>query len=87
MATIFIRHPVADYAAWRPHFDEDSDRRKAAGLTDVGVFQNASNPNDVLMVFSAADGRGADAMLADEGLKAKMQAAGVKGPPQTFVAQ
>lgn len=86
MSTIFIRHPVADYDEWRPYFDEDIDRRRAAGLTEVGVFQNANDPNDVLVVFSGGDRSRVNAMLADEGLKATMDKAGVKRPPQAFVA-
>lgn len=87
MATVFLRHPVADYDAWRPHYDEDAPRRDAAGLDEVGVFQNASDPNDVLLVWETDDVGGLDAMLADEGLKAKMQEAGVTGPPEVHVAE
>lgn len=87
MSTIFIRHPVANYQEWRPYFDADRERRTKAGLSDVAVFQNASDPNDVLMVFSGGDRAGVNAMLADQGLKETMDKAGVKGPPQAFVAE
>ena len=86
MATFFIRHPVADYNAWRPHYDADSARHEAAGIRRVGVFQNSSDPNDVLVVLESDDVGALDAMLADEGLKAKMQEAGVTGPPEVFIA-
>ena len=62
MATIFLRHSVADYDAWRPLFDDDRPRRDTAGLTEV------------------------EAMLADEGLKAKMDEAGVTGLPEVWIA-
>ena len=50
MATVFVRHPVSDYDTWRPRYDEDAHRRDEAGLTEVGVFQDASDPNSVLVV-------------------------------------
>jgi len=86
MSTIFIRHPVADYAAWRPHYDADIDRRSQAGLQEVAVFQNAADPNDVLIVFTAHGAAGVEAMLGDPGLKERMQEAGVVAPPRVWVA-
>ena len=86
MATIFLRHPVADYDAWRPLYDDDMARRDTAGLTEVGVFRDASDPKSVLLVFDTDDVSGFEAMLADEGLKAVMEEAGVTGPPEVWIA-
>ena len=85
MATIFLRHPVADYDAWRPLFDADSALRDTAKLTLVGVFREASDANSVLVVFDTDDVSGFKAMLADEGLKAAMEEAGVTGPPKVWI--
>ena len=30
MPRIFARHKVADFDAWKPHYDGDVERRKAA---------------------------------------------------------
>ena len=86
MATIFLRHPVADYDAWRPFFDNDVARRDTAGLTLVGVFRDASDSNSVLVVFDTDDVSGFEAMLADEELKAVMDEAGVTAPPEVWIA-
>jgi len=86
MATIFLRHPVADYDSWRPVYDDDQARRDAAGLTELGVFRDASDPNLVLVVWDADDVSGFEAMLADEELKAAMADAGVTGPPKVWIA-
>ncbi len=86
MATIFLRHSVADYDAWRPLYDDDVARRDTAGLTEVGVFRDASDPNSVLLVWDTDDVSGFEAMLADEGLKAVMDEAGVTGPPEVWIA-
>ncbi len=86
MATIFLRHSVSDYDAWRPLFDADTARRDAAGTTLVGVFRDASDANSVLVVFDTDDVSGFEAMLADEELKAAMEEAGVTGPPEVWIA-
>ena len=86
MATIFLRHPVASYDAWRPLYDDDVARRDTAGLTEVGVFRDASDPNSVLLVWDTDDVSGFEAMLADEALKAVMDEAGVTGPPEVWIA-
>jgi hypothetical protein len=87
MATIFLRHPIANYKTWRPHYDGDRARREAAGLTELGVYQNAGNPNDVLVVWGAADVKGFHEMAGSKGLEAKMKEAGVTGPPEIWIAQ
>lgn len=86
MATVFIRHPVSDYDSWRRHYDEDAHRRDEAGLTEIGVFQDASDPNTVLVVWNTDNVDGFEAMLADEDLKQKMQDAGVLAPPEVWIA-
>ncbi len=87
MATVFIRHPVADFDSWRPHYDEGAHRRDEAGLTEVGVFQDASDPNSVLVVWNTDNVDGFEAMLADEDLKQKMQDAGVLASPEVWIAE
>ncbi len=86
MATVFLRHPVADYDAWRPVYDVDVARRDTVGLTEVGVFRDASDPNSVLIVWDTDDVSEFEAMLADEELKAAMDEAGVTGPPEVWIA-
>ncbi len=85
MAHIFIQHDVADYDAWRPTFDADKPNRAAAGATDVAVLRDADNPNSVWMVMEA-DPAIVEPMMSDPERGAKMQAAGVLGPPQVWVS-
>jgi hypothetical protein len=87
MATIFVQHPVADYDAWRPHYGEDEVRREEAGLTEMGVYRDAADPNVILMAFAADDTSGFMTMLEPEGLREKMQAAGVQGRPKYWIAE
>lgn len=87
MATIFLRHPVADYERWRPHYDGDQPRREAAGIAEVGVYRDASDPNVILIVWSADDLSGFEAMMKSEALREKMQAAGVQSAPEVWIAE
>lgn len=84
MHRVFIRHEVADYSAWRPHYDDDRPRREAAGIRDVGVYRNAIEPNDVLLVWEAEDVGRVDDMIGSDGLMEKMREAGVLIEPEVW---
>ena len=87
MPTIFFQHRVADYDEWRPNYDEDVERRSAAGLSEIGVFRKAGDENLVLLVWGAESVEGFQAMLTSEGLKDKMQEAGVIGEPEIWIGE
>ena len=44
MTTMFIRHTVADYKAWRKAYDDFAPVQKAKGVTAQAVYQAADNP-------------------------------------------
>ncbi len=87
MPMIFARHRVADYAAWRLAYDDDVERRDAAGLREVGVYRDANDPNMVMIVFDADSTDGFMQMLGSEELRAKMEEAGVVSALETWVGQ
>ncbi len=87
MPTIFFQHRVADYDEWRPYYDEDVKRRSAAGLSEIGVFRKAGDENLVLLVWGAESVEGFQAMLTSEGLKDKMQEAGVISEPEIWIGE
>ena len=87
MPTIFLQHRVTDYDTWRPSYDGDMERRNAAGLKEIGVFRKAGDENLVLLVWGAETIEGFKAMLTSEGLKAKMQEAGVVGEPEVWIGE
>jgi hypothetical protein len=47
MATMFVRHTVSDYKAWRKVYDDFASTQKAMGVTAEAVYQSADNPNDI----------------------------------------
>ena len=87
MPTIFLQHRVADYDAWRPVYDEDADRRSAAGLSEIGVFRKTGDENLVLLVWGAENVEGFQAMFTSEELKGKMQEAGVISEPEVWIGE
>ena len=87
MPTIFLQHRVADYEAWKPVYDEDADRRSAAGLSEIGVYRKTGDENLVLLVWGAENVEGFQAMFTSEDLKGKMQEAGVISEPVVWIGE
>jgi hypothetical protein len=82
MATMVLQHKVRDYAAWRPVYDAHETSRVGAGITDGRVYRKAEDPNDIVILFDAADIAKARAWASSEDLKSVMQRAGVLGAPK-----
>ena len=53
MIYVFGNHPVQDFGTWKPFFDSDQPRAKAAGIHLVKLFRSLENPNDVSLLFTA----------------------------------
>lgn len=81
MATLFVRHTVADYAAWRRIFDDFGPTQKAMGVTDKAVYQAADNPNDITVTHEFATLDAANAFAGSPELKSAMHDAGVTSAP------
>ena len=54
MATLFVRHTVADYAAWHRIFDDFAPTQEALGVTDKAVYQAAHDANDITVTHEFA---------------------------------
>ena len=59
MPNLLTQHKVRNYDEWRPHFDRHEPIRVAAGITNPRVYRNASDPNDLVLLFDVADVEGA----------------------------
>ncbi len=84
MSIAIIRHKVADYAKWRPAFDADEERRKAAGLTNPRIYRSADDKNEIVAIFDIADIKKAKEFAAAPGLKDAMMKAGVVDMPTMY---
>ena len=82
MVYINVRHSVTDYSKWRPFFDRDDARRRAAGATGVyQVYQDADNPNNITTLLEWDKAENAQKFAQDPALAKVMEEAGVIGRP------
>lgn len=86
MATLFVRHTVADYAAWRRTFDDFAPTQTAMGVTSKAVYQAADDPNDITVMHDFASVEAAQAFASSQALKAAMHDAGVTSTPTIWFA-
>lgn len=78
---LVVRHPVTDYAAWRPVYDAHDSVRTAYGMTHMTVARGVDDPNMVLVASRVSDIQKARDFAAMPELKTVMDSAGVSGPP------
>ena len=85
MVTMFVRHTVSDYKAWRKIYDDFAPIQKANGVKAQAVYQTADNPNDITVSHDFATREAAQAFAKNEELKKAMQKAGVVGAPTIWI--
>ncbi len=87
MATLFVRHQVADYTAWRKVYDAFDVQRRALGVTSDGVYQRDGNPNDITAYHEFGSMDAAKAFAGSTKLREAMGRGGVVGAPDIWFAQ
>jgi hypothetical protein len=86
MATVFVKHKVADYTAWRKVYDEFDGTRQAKGVTAQAVYQSADDPNDITVTHDFGSITAARAFVDSKELHDTMRRAGVVGAPTIWFA-
>lgn len=84
MATLFVRHDVSDFSAWKQAYDDFDGERQTMGVTGHGVYQADGNPNDVTVYHHFDSMEAAKGFMASPRLMEVMQAAGVQGTPAVW---
>jgi heme-degrading monooxygenase HmoA len=84
MASVVIRHKVADYATWKPLYDGGAATRRANGSNGSRLFRNATDPNEILVVFEWDDLDRARLFIQSDELREGMARAGVVGQPDVW---
>jgi len=88
MTQLLIRHHVADYNQWRPVYDAHYQDRQAAGISEVSLWCDENDSNEVYVLFDIADRTKAQAFIDSADLRQTMQQAGVQSTPEfTFLAR
>lgn len=87
MATLFVRHNVADFGQWKKAYDDFAEERRSMGVTSHGVYQADGSPNDVTVYHEFDSMETAKAFAGSGRLKEVMQSAGVQGTPDIWFTQ
>ena len=87
MATLFVRHSVADYGKWRKAYNDFDAERKSMGVTSHGVYQLDGDPNDVTVYHEFATMDAARSFAGSARLKEVMAGAGLQGAPTVWFTQ
>ena len=84
MTYLLVRHKVGDYKKWRPFFDGHGVVRESTGSKGGKVFRNASNPNEVFILFKWDSVEKAKQFSQLDDLKETMEKAGVSDKPDIY---
>ncbi len=84
MIRMFVRHPVADFAAWKRAYSDFDKERQGMGVKAHAVFIEADNRNDVTVWHDFETLSVARGFAASPRLKEVMAGAGVAGEPTTW---
>ncbi|HYY21569.1 MAG TPA: hypothetical protein VE780_06795 [Thermoleophilaceae bacterium] len=84
MVRLFVRHPVADYTAWRQVYDDFDEERRGMGVTDHAVYQSVDDPNDVTVWHDFETREQAESFASSDRLRQRMTEAGVQGQPSIW---
>ena len=85
MVNLLVQHTVEDFGNWKTVFDDHAAMRKVAGCTGGEVYQNAENPNEVVIRFSWDSAAHAREFANSADLREAMKRAGVLGPPKITI--
>jgi len=79
--TLVVHHPVRDYAAWKPVFDEHEDVRRRHGAVEHRIYRYLGDPKSVVIHLDLPSEAAAQGFLADPSLPGAMERGGVEGEP------
>lgn len=80
MATMIIKHRVANFEAWKAVFDDMKPLRVRHGWISTRVLRDATDPNLVTIVNHARDLEGIKRYGSSPELRSAMAKGGVQGP-------
>ncbi|MBI4302477.1 MAG: cyclase [Chloroflexi bacterium] len=88
MASLFMRHRVADYEKWKRVFDGADDLRKnGAGAIAHNIHRDPDDPNLIIVALRVHDIRRAKEFAASPDLLSAMAEAGVQGQPEVWFGE
>jgi hypothetical protein len=84
MPYLLVRHKVSDFSKWKAAYDGHEPARQKAGLKEEHLLRNMDDPNEVVLLFQAAEIAKAKEFGQSADLREAMQAAGVVDKPDIY---
>jgi hypothetical protein len=85
MPAFLIRHKIADFAVWKPIFDEQSGFRAANGSLGGRIFRNHADPEEVLILLEWDAQERAELFALSADLNEALVRAGVIDHPDIWI--
>jgi quinol monooxygenase YgiN len=82
MASMIVTHKVKDFSIFKKTFDSVIDLRKSNGELSDRIYRDASDPNELTLIFNWNSLANAQKYAHSPELKAAMDKAGVVGKPE-----
>jgi quinol monooxygenase YgiN len=82
MASMIVTHKVKDFSIFKKTFDSVIDLRKSNGEISDRIYRDASDPNELTLIFNWNSLANAQKYAHSPELKAAMDKAGVVGKPE-----
>jgi quinol monooxygenase YgiN len=77
MTTVLVDHRVADYDAWRPHFDRAMEAEWTKDVRSYQVWRDEDDSSHILVANTFDSREAAETMVNNPKLREAMGAAGV----------
>lgn len=87
MPALVIRHKVADFATWKPLFDELDATCRAHGCQGRRLFRNADDPNETLILLAWDDLERARLFAQSDDLREALKQAVVADEPVLWILE
>ena len=87
MVTLFVKHAVNDYGAWKHGYDKFGPTRKTMGVTGASVHRDPNDGNLITITHEFNDLDKAIAFVNSDELRSVMMNAGVVGQPEVWFAE
>jgi heme-degrading monooxygenase HmoA len=84
MAHLLVIEKVEDFAKWKQAFDDHVAAREASGCKGGYIFQDAADPNNVVVLLEWDDVAQVRAFAESDSLRQAMQRGGIVGAPELF---
>lgn len=85
MPYLFVRHRVADFDKWYSVFKSHDEAQRKAGLRNLQLLRDASDPNVVVCFFRVDDTDRARAFTETPQSRQAQEESGVVGKPEVLL--